>query len=88
MHEILKSKLGWGEEELAAMGERVQAFRSVFVTHDETCWHVEWVACLPEYRGKGYINKLLLAILDKGRTLGIKQVRRATSFAFLVATQR
>jgi len=72
-HDLLRKKLGWGDEEFAAMVARTQGMRAVFLTHDDTCWEVEWVACLPEYRGQGYINKLLVAILDRGREKGFTE---------------
>ena len=66
--------MGWGEEELARYAERRKGTRAVFVNSDEDCWVVEWVACRPEHRGKGYINTLLHDILNKGKEKGYKQV--------------
>jgi len=68
---------GWGEAEFAQQAERRKGITSAFVNHDDEAWVVEWVACLPEHRGKGYMNKLLLAILERGRQKGYKTVRSA-----------
>ena len=68
---------GWGEAEFAQQAERRKGITSAFVNHDDEAWVVEWVACLPEHRGNGYMNKLLLAILERGRQKGYKTVRSA-----------
>jgi ribosomal protein S18 acetylase RimI-like enzyme len=41
----------------------------------EDRWIVEWVATVPEFRGRGIVNQLLLAILDKGRERGFEKAQ-------------
>src|SRR5690242_15145407 len=76
--EFLVSRLkarGWGEEQFAKYQEKRAGMRSILVSREEPdAWHLEWVACLPEHRGKGYMNKLLLAMIDRGRSRGCKTV--------------
>ena len=41
----------------------------------EERWIVEWVATLPEFRGRGIVNSLLLKILDRGRERGFEKAQ-------------
>jgi translation initiation factor 4G len=60
-------ELGWGDEELAEMQAQLAVVYSCFPDSPEERWIVEWVATLPEFRGRGIVNQLLLEILDRGR---------------------
>ncbi len=60
-------KLGWSDEELAEMQAQLAVVASCFPDTPEERWIVEWVATVPEFRGRGIVNRLLLEILDRGR---------------------
>ena len=40
-------------------------------------WTVEWVATVPDFRGRGIVQKLLAAILEKGRERGYRKAQIA-----------
>ncbi len=68
-------KLGWSDEELRDMRDRLAIALTCFPDSPEDRWIVEWVATVPEFRGHGIVNQLLLAILDKGRERGYEKAQ-------------
>ncbi len=60
-------KLDWSDAELAEMQGQFAISAACFPDSPEERWIVEWVATLPEFRGRGIVNRLLLKILDSGR---------------------
>ncbi len=68
-------KLGWSEEELQDMRDRFAIVMTCYPDTPEDRWIVEWVATVPEFRGRGIVNQLLLAILDKGRERGFEKAQ-------------
>ena len=63
-------KLAWSQDEMRAVPERMAPFGSLGFPTPSDVWIVEWVATLPEHRGKGLVNALLLEILEAGREEG------------------
>jgi translation initiation factor 4G len=61
---------GWSEAHLRLLPIRVAPCVAVFSDSPDDRWIVEWVALLPEARGKGVAAELLRAILDRGRAAG------------------
>ncbi len=62
--------LGWSDEEMLAVPRRMAPFGSLGFPTPHSLWIVEWVATLPDYRGRGLVNALLLDILEQGREEG------------------
>ncbi len=68
-------KLGWSDEELRDMRDRFGIAMNCYPDSPEDRWIVEWVATVPEFRGRGIVNQLLLAILEKGRERGYERAQ-------------
>ncbi len=68
-------KLGWSDEELAEMQSQLAIVMTCFPDSPEDRWIVEWVATVPEFRGRGIVNRLLLEILDRGRERGYEKAQ-------------
>lgn len=68
-------KLGWSEQELQDMRDRLAIVMTCYPDTPEDRWIVEWVATVPEFRGRGVVNQLLLEILDKGRERGFEKAQ-------------
>jgi len=68
-------KLGWSDEELREMQDRLAIAMTCYPDSPEDRWIVEWVATMPEFRGRGIVNQLLLAILDRGRERGYEKAQ-------------
>ena len=68
-------QLGWSDEELQDMRDRLAIGMTCYPDTPEDRWIVEWVATMPEFRGHGIVNQLLLAILDKGRKRGYEKAQ-------------
>ena len=60
---------GWGESFFAEMGPRITPLTDCMVPTPDNFWVVEWVATLPEYRGRGLVGTLLKEMLERGRRL-------------------
>ena len=67
--------LGWSDEELRDMRDRFAVAMACYPEAPEDRWIVEWVATVPEFRGRGIVNQLLLAILAKGRERGFEKAQ-------------
>ena len=59
--------LGRSPDELATVAARGASFYATGYPEIDGIWIIEWVATHPEFRGRGLIRRLLLAILEKGR---------------------
>ena len=69
------SRLGWTEEQMLEIPDRIEPFKSAgYVNHDGR-WIVEWVATLPEFRRRGLIHRLLIEILERGREQGFREAQ-------------
>ncbi len=68
-------KLGWSDEELRDMRDRLAIAMTCYPETPDDRWIVEWVATVPEFRGRGIVNELLLTILDKGREAGYEKAQ-------------
>jgi len=67
----------WSETERQEMGVRIAPFLTCIPDTAEDAWVIEWVATLPEHRGKGLVRALLHEILDRGRERGHAQAQIA-----------
>jgi len=65
-------KMGLREQDMASGQQALVAFMTCHSDFMEGAWVVEQVATLPEYRRIGAVNRLLEAILDKGRKQGFR----------------
>jgi translation initiation factor 4G len=64
--------LGWSESEMSEFGERMLSLGTPFPPTPDEHWVIEWVATVPEFRGRGIVNELMLRILERGRARGFK----------------
>jgi ribosomal protein S18 acetylase RimI-like enzyme len=62
--------VGRSEDELAAGWMRAASIAKVSPEHDPSTWIVEHVATAPEFRRQGLIDRLLAAVLERGRERG------------------
>ena len=65
-----RAVLGWGTDELAASGRRLAPFLTCVVEPPRDAWAIEWVATHPDFRRRGLVHELLLAVMDVGRGRG------------------
>jgi GNAT superfamily N-acetyltransferase len=72
LHSIasLTSARGWSPEHQGLLFSRMAPAGTCMPDSPPGVWVVEWVAALPQARGKGVANALLRAILDRGRSAG------------------
>lgn len=63
--------LGWTDAQVRAAGARLAAFLTCVEEPAPDTWVVEWVATRPEFRRRGLVHELLVAILDVGRRRGL-----------------
>ena len=68
-------RLRWSDEEVVEMQAQLAVVASCFPDSPEERWIVEWVATVPEFRGRGIVNQLLLEILDRGRERGFDKAQ-------------
>ena len=61
---------GTDEAGLAAIMTRGQVVSDLFVETPADCWVVEAVATAPAFRRRGLVDRLLEAVLDRGRQAG------------------
>ena len=73
MPEVFK-KLGHSAPDPEA-NKRAERVLCCMPEDTEVAWIIDSVATLPEYRRKGLVDRLLVAILDKGRQEGFKKAQ-------------
>lgn len=61
---------GWSRQAIGAMLRRFAPFSTCSVEPPGDTWVIEWVATLPEQRGRGHARQLLDAVLERGRRRG------------------
>lgn len=66
---------GWSEAHRRLLPFRIGPCMSCFSDSPEDRWIVEWVALLPDARGKGIAAELLGAILERGRAAGFRKAQ-------------
>ncbi|MBW2390274.1 MAG: GNAT family N-acetyltransferase [Deltaproteobacteria bacterium] len=64
--------LGWSGEEITAMMDRIQPYSLLGYPNPDGLWIIEWVATRSEFRGRGLMNLLIVAILEQGRAAGFE----------------
>ena len=69
---VALQEVGWNEDDLAGMGERMQPFLRVEHRVPEDAWVIENVACLERLRHRGLTNALVEHAIDKGLERGYK----------------
>jgi ribosomal protein S18 acetylase RimI-like enzyme len=69
------SALGWGAPDLEVAGARLAPFLTCVTEPPPDAWAVAWVATRPEYRRRGLVHELLLAVLEVGRSRGHRQAQ-------------
>ena len=74
-NEAAMDALGWSEPERADMGTRFESLGDVFPETPDDHWVVEWVATVPEFRGRGIVSGLLERILERGRERGYRKAQ-------------
>lgn len=62
--------VGWSADQRAAIEPRIAPFLTCLPETADDTWIIEWVATLPEFRGRGLVRTLLHAILARGRERG------------------
>ncbi len=67
-----KAVLGWRDAEMAAAGARLAPFLTCVTEPGPDTWAVEWVATRPEFRRRGLVHELLLAVMEIGRSRGFR----------------
>lgn len=74
MAEVLTAR-GYGPAEMTALAERTRSFDATGYVNPDGLWIVEWVATVPESRGRGLVRKLMLEVLDEGRQRGFERAQ-------------
>jgi ribosomal protein S18 acetylase RimI-like enzyme len=70
-----EARLGVDAAESRAIQQRMSVCAPCFPEIPPDRFIVEWVATLPEFRGRGIVRKLLLDVLDRGRELGYERAQ-------------
>ncbi len=78
--EEARARLGWGEREARDFARGMRPLVGAFPDLPPERWIVEWVAALPEHRGRGLASRLLDLVLERGRAAGY----RLAQIAFLI----
>jgi ribosomal protein S18 acetylase RimI-like enzyme len=66
---------GWQPAQLVEMGERTKSFSATGYVNPDGLWIIEWVATVPEQRGRGLVRKLMLEVLEEGRQRGFTRAQ-------------
>lgn len=72
---VAATELGYREERLARVGERLMIATSGLADDLADVWGVENVAVLPQYRGTGLTDRLFDRVLNEGREKGFKRAQ-------------
>lgn len=68
-------EIGWTDDDLVAMGERLEPFVRAEPDVPLDAWVVENVGCYEEYRRRGLVNALLERAVEKGRERGYSHMQ-------------
>jgi translation initiation factor 4G len=68
-----RAALGWNAREIAAAAARLVPFLTCVIEPPPETWAVEWVATRPEFRRRGLVHELLLAVMDRGRAHDLRR---------------
>ncbi|MBW2288500.1 MAG: GNAT family N-acetyltransferase [Deltaproteobacteria bacterium] len=68
-------KLAWTQQKLERTIKDTGSFNATGYPSPDGLWIVEWVATRPEFRGRSFMNRMLLEILDEGRALGFERAQ-------------
>lgn len=69
------SERGWSDEHQGLLLERIGPTISCNPETPEGHWVIEWVAVKPQARGTGVIDRLLQAVLGRGRERGFERAQ-------------
>lgn len=72
---VAKQELDYSQEHLTGVSERLTIAMSGLPEDLPDVWGIENVAALPEFRGKGLIDRLFEHVLEKGREKGFKRAQ-------------
>lgn len=72
---VASGDFGYGEDRLNRIGERLMVAMSGLPDDLPEVWGIENVAVLPEYRGKGLIDRLFDHVLEEGRQKGFERAQ-------------
>ena len=75
VNDEVAQKLGWSDADLQDMQDRLAIAMNCYPDAPEDRWIIEWVATVPEFRGRGIVNQLLLDILEQGRERGYEKAQ-------------
>ncbi len=68
-------EIGWSDEDLAAIGERLGPFIRAEPNVPDDAWVIENVACYEEHRRRGLVGALLEHAMQEGRIRGHKHMQ-------------
>jgi RimJ/RimL family protein N-acetyltransferase len=68
-------KLGWTQQKLEQTIADTSSFSATGYPNPDGLWIIEWVATRPEFRGRSFMNRMLLEILDEGRKQGFERAQ-------------
>jgi len=68
-------KLDWTQQELESALTNTASFSATGYPNPDGLWIVEWVATRPEFRGRSFMNRMLLEILEEGREQGFERAQ-------------
>jgi ribosomal protein S18 acetylase RimI-like enzyme len=63
-------EIGWTDDDLMMMGERMQPYLRAELPVPEDAWIIESVACYEEFRRRGLTSALLAEAIDRGHAIG------------------
>ncbi len=70
-----EQRLGIADAESRAIQQRMGVCAACFPEIPQDRFVIEWVATLPEFRGRGIVHQLLLEVLDRGREAGYERAQ-------------
>lgn len=69
------NEAGWTDDDIEAMGQRMQPFILAETAVPDDAWVIENVACYEQYRRKGLVDALLESAIANGRKRGCKSMK-------------
>jgi ribosomal protein S18 acetylase RimI-like enzyme len=70
-------EIGWSQEDVRGVTNRLDPLRRVYPTHPEDAWVLEHAATLEGYRRMGLITSLFNEIIDRGQEKGYNHMELA-----------